>query len=64
MAVVAMLVVEQGSAMTTVEEVATVAAEEADNGWGGRGLRVYSIYFYKPIGASPLTFKGDGIVCR
>jgi hypothetical protein len=45
-AVVAMLVVGQGSAVATVVEAAKVAAEEADDGLGGRGLRVYSINFY------------------
>ncbi len=45
--VAAMLVVGQGSAMATVEEVATAAAKEAEDGWGGQGLRVYSIYLEK-----------------
>jgi hypothetical protein len=45
-AVVAMSVVGQGSAAATVEEAATAAVEEVDNGRGGQGLRVYSIYFY------------------
>ncbi len=45
-AVVAMSVVGRGSATAMVEEAATEAAEEADDGRGARGLRVYSIYFY------------------
>ncbi len=36
-AVAAMLVVGRGSAMAMVDEAATAAAEEADDGWGGRG---------------------------
>ncbi len=48
-AVAGMSVVGWGSATTIVEEAATAAAEEADNGRGGRGLRVYStIYCYLP----------------
>jgi hypothetical protein len=39
-AVVAKSVVGQGSLTATVEEAATAAAEEADDGWSGWGLRV------------------------
>jgi hypothetical protein len=46
MAVAAMFVVGQGSTTAKVEEAAPAAAEEAGTGWGGRGLRVYDIYFY------------------
>ncbi len=42
MVVAAMTVWEGGSATKTVEEAATVAAEEADDGRGGRGCAVYS----------------------
>jgi hypothetical protein len=41
--VVAMTVWEGESATATVEEVATVAAEEADDGLGGQRCAVYSI---------------------
>ncbi len=37
-AVTAMLVVGRGSMTAMVEEAATVAAEEADDGWVGQGL--------------------------
>ncbi len=40
--VVTMTVWEGGSLMATVEERATMAAEEADDGWGGRRCAVYS----------------------
>ncbi len=45
-AVAAMSMVGRGSATGMVEEAAMAAAEEADNGRGEWGLRVYSIYFY------------------
>ena len=40
--VVAMTIWEGGSMMATVEEAATAAAEEVDNGRGGQRCAVYS----------------------
>jgi hypothetical protein len=44
---VAMTLWEGGSMMATVEEAATVAAEEAEDGRGGQRCAVYS--FFSPI---------------
>jgi hypothetical protein len=61
--VAAMTVCEGGSAMETVEEAATAAAEEADDGRGGQRCAVYSILvrlFFSPT--PPLPLKAEATV--
>ncbi len=45
----AMLAVGRGSAMAMVEEAAMAAAEEVEDGWGGRRLRMYLLLFLPTI---------------
>jgi hypothetical protein len=62
-AVVAMSVWEGGSTTAMVEEAATAAAEEADNGWGRRRCAVYSFLvqlFSSP--SPPLPLKAEAAV--
>ncbi len=62
-AVAAMLVWEGGSAVATVEEAATAAAEEADNGRGRQQCAVYSFLvqlFFSP--SPPLPLKAKAMV--
>ncbi len=59
----AMTVWEGGSAMAMVEEAATGAAEEADDGRGGRRCAVYSFFvrlFFSP--SPPLPLKAEATV--
>ncbi len=56
--VAAMMVWEGWSVMATVEEAATAAAEDADDGWGGQRCAVYSFLvqlFFLP--SPPLLLK-------
>jgi hypothetical protein len=58
--VAGMRVWEGGSATATVEEAATAAAEEADNGRGGQRCAVYSFLvrlFFSPSPPLPLKAK-------
>jgi hypothetical protein len=64
-AVAAMSVWERGSATAMVEEVATAAAEEADNGRGGQRCAVYSFLvrlFFSPSPPLPLKAEAMGLL--
>ncbi len=52
-----MSVVGQGSATATLEEAATMAAEEADGWWGGRGAKSI-LYLFLP------NFRVQFFLCR